>query len=63
MHHGVTFNFCLTALKISRSFYYFANSLSHGVENYFPRVWSMGISHAIFCFCESKIFFKLPIVH
>ena len=37
-----------TALKVSRSLYCFTTSISHGVENYFPRLWGMGISDAIF---------------
>ena len=37
-----------TALKVTRSFYCFTNSISHGVENYFPRLWGMGLSDAIF---------------
>ena len=37
-----------TALKVSRSLYCFTASLSHGVENYFPRLWGTGISDAIF---------------
>ena len=37
-----------TALKVSRSLYYFTTSVCHGVENYFPRLWGMGISDAIF---------------
>ena len=28
---------------ISRSLYCFSTSISHGVENYFPRLWGMGI--------------------
>ena len=36
-----------TALKISRSLYCFTTSISHGVENYFPRLWGTGISDAI----------------
>ena len=32
-----------TALKVSRSVYCFATSISHGVENYFPRLWGMGM--------------------
>ena len=39
-----------TALKVSQSVYCFTTSISHGVENYFPRLWGMGISDAIFCF-------------
>ena len=36
-----------TALKVSWSLYCFTTSLCHGVENYFPRLWGMGISDAI----------------
>ena len=39
-----------TALKVSRSLYFFTTSISCGVENYFPRLWGMGISDAIFIF-------------
>ena len=42
-----------TALKVSRSLYCFTTSVSHGVENYFPRLWGTGISHAIFDKSES----------
>ena len=35
-------------LKVSRSLYCFTTSISHGVENYFPRLWATGISDAIF---------------
>ena len=35
------------ALKVSLSFYCFT-TISHGVENYFPRLWGTGISDAIF---------------
>ena len=37
-----------TALKVSQSVYCFTTSIPHGVENYFPRLWGMGISDAIF---------------
>ena len=37
-----------TALKVSQSVYRFTASISHGVENYFPRLWGTGISDAIF---------------
>ena len=37
-----------TALKVSQSVYCFTTSISHGVENYFSRLWGMGISDAIF---------------
>ena len=42
-----------TALKVSQSLYCFTTSISHGVENYFPRLclWGMGISDAIFDPC------------
>ena len=40
-----------TALKESRSLYCFTTSISHGVENYFLRLWGTGISDAIFLFC------------
>ena len=36
-----------TALKVSRSLYCFTTSISHGMANYFPRLWGMGISDAI----------------
>ena len=39
-----------TSLKVSQSGYYFTTSISHGVENYFPRLWGTGISDAIFQF-------------
>ena len=39
-----------TALKGSQSVYCFTTSISHGVENYFPRLWGTGISDAIFYF-------------
>ena len=39
-----------TALKVSQSVYCFTTSISHGVENYFPRLWGSGISDAIFVF-------------
>ena len=38
-----------TALKVSQSVYCFTTSISHGVENYFSRLWGTGISDAIFC--------------
>ena len=39
---------CDTALKVFRSLYLFTTSISHGVENYFQRLWDTGISDAIF---------------
>ena len=50
-----------TALKVSRSLYCFTTSVSHGVENYFPRLWGTGISDVIF----SQYFvltFEVPVV-
>ena len=35
-----------TALKIFQSLYCFITSISHGVENYFPRLWDLGFSGA-----------------
>ena len=37
-----------TALKVSQSVYGFTISISHGIENYFPRLWGTGTSDAIF---------------
>ena len=34
---------------VSRSLYCFNTSISHGVENYFLRLWGTGVSDAIFC--------------
>ena len=45
-----------TALKISQSLYSFTTSVSHGVENYFLRLWGMGISDAIFVKLTSILF-------
>ena len=36
-----------TALKVPRSLYCFTTSVSHGAENYFPRLWGTDISDAI----------------
>ena len=48
LKHHFDLNITDTALKVSRSLYYFTASISHGVENYFPRLWGTGISNAIF---------------
>ena len=45
-----------TALKVSRSLYCFTTSVSHGVEKYFPRLWGMGISDAIFLFKRAAVY-------
>ena len=37
------------ALKVSRYWYCFSTSISHGVEICLPRLWGTGISDAIFC--------------
>ena len=47
LKHYLDLNITDTALKVSRSLYCFINSISHGVENYFPRLWGTGISDAI----------------
>ena len=36
-----------TTLKVSQSLYCFTTFICHGVENYFPKLWDMGISDAI----------------
>ena len=48
-----------TALKVSQSVYCFTTSISHGVENYFPRLWGTGISDAILC--DINIAMVLPL--
>ena len=45
-----------TALKVSRSFNCFITPVSHGVENYFPRLWGMGISDTLFFIYKEKAF-------
>ena len=54
LKHHFDLNITDTALKVSRSLYCFTSSISHGVENYFPRLWGTGISDAIF-FCSVKL--------
>ena len=44
-----------TSLKVSRSLYCFTTSMSHGVGNYFPRLWGTGISVAIFFYNREYI--------
>ena len=54
LKHHFDLNITDTALKVSQSLYCFTTSISHGVENYFPRLWGTGISDAIFkssCLC------------
>ena len=48
LKHHFDLNITDTALKVSRSLYCFTTSISHGVQNYFPRLWGTGISDAIF---------------
>ena len=48
LKHHLDLNITDTALKVSRSLYSFTTCISHGVENYFPRLWGTGISDAIF---------------
>ena len=47
-----------TALKVSQSVYCFTTYISHGVENYFPRLWGTGISDAILSFSVSRQYFE-----
>ena len=51
-----------TALKVSWSLCCFTTTISHGVENFFPTLWGMGISYAIFkrpgrdaCLCMGEL--------
>ena len=48
------------ALKVARSLYCFTTSISHGVENYFPRLLGTGISNAILVKYRDKII-QLPL--
>ena len=45
-----------TALKVPHSVYCFTTSISHRVENYFPRLWGTGISDAIFIFTSATVY-------
>ena len=54
LKHHWDLNITDTALKVSRSLYCFSTSVSHGVENYFPRLWGMGISDARWHTCNKK---------
>ena len=47
LKHHLDLNITDTALKVSRSLYCFTTSISHGVENYFPRLCGTDISDAI----------------
>ena len=58
LKHHVDLNVTYTALKVSQSLYYFTTSISHGVENYFPRLWGTVISDAIFM-VSFVVFFKV----
>ena len=49
-----------TDLKVSQSVYCFTTSISHGVENYFPRLWGTGISDAIVNLITFPIIYMLP---
>ena len=48
-----------TALKVSHSVYSFTTSISHGVENYFLRLWGTGISDAIFSLLVNTVILQL----
>ena len=47
-------------LKVSQSVYCFTTSISHGAENYFPRLWGTGISAAIVSLITFTIIYMLP---
>ena len=42
--------------------YCFTTSISHGVEKYFPRLWGMGISDAIFICVFIKFIHKVQFI-
>ena len=48
-----------TDLKVSQSVYCFTTSMSHGVENYFPRLWGAGITDAIVSLITFTIIYML----
>ena len=49
------------AQKVSQSVYCSIIAISHGVKNYFPRLWGTGISDAIFTIVLSlKIHAEIP---
>ena len=54
LKHHLDLNITDTALKVSRSLYCFTTSISHGVENNFPRLWGTGISDAILLILYSR---------
>ena len=59
LHLNIIWTF-ITALKIFQSLYCYNTSISHGIENYFPRLWGTGISDAIF---NNKIHPSSPLDH
>ena len=59
--HHLDLNISDTALKVSRSLYCFTTSISHVVENYFPRLWGMDISGAILHNCHISIYSYSPV--
>ena len=56
LKHHLDLNITDIALKVSRSLYCFTTSISHGVENYFPRLCGTGISDASF----NTLYIKIP---
>ena len=52
LKHHLDLNITDIALKVSPSLYCFTTSISHGVENCFPRLWGTGMSDAIFVILE-----------
>ena len=48
LKHNLELYITDTALKVYPSLYCFTASVSHGVENYFPRLWGKCFSDAIF---------------
>ena len=52
-----------TAQKDSRSLYFFTTSISHGVENYFPRLWGTGTSDAICIPGQKSVILRIQYGH
>ena len=63
LKHHFDLNITDTALKVSQSLYCFTTSISHGIENYFPRLWGTGISEAIFKKWVLGLVFFSPTFH
>ena len=54
LKHNLDLNITDTALKVSQSLYCFTTFISPGVENYFQRLWGMGISDTTFLLWDAS---------